>query len=52
MCDSDLGSGGKRGGTSHSPVNPTHFRDGTPYFRWRGIMIGGSGKLMIVVTVP
>ena len=36
MCDSDADSGRMRGGTSHGPVNPMHFRDGTPCFSLEG----------------
>ena len=36
MCDYDPGAGGIRGGTSHSPVNPMHFRNGIPSFSLEG----------------
>ena len=36
MCDSNPDSGEIRGGTSHSSVNPMHYRDGTPCFLLKG----------------
>ena len=36
LCGSTPGSGGMRGGTSHTPVNARHFRDDTPCFSLKG----------------